>query len=162
MLVGVAFANVAGAAPYQLDGLGAGCVEPGNSNTVHGNGFSKDSNVGVFVGDEQVGVLQSDAGGVVDGAFTVPSDFPTGDTQVKLVGPSPKGTRTLTFDMTVGCTGPEAGAGGATNGEGSGTGALAFTGGNVGMTVGIASALLVVGVAFLAARRKKSTSDVAS
>jgi LPXTG-motif cell wall-anchored protein len=148
-----ASATAAGAAAYRLDGLGAGCTEPGSSNTAHGNGFTGGANVAVVLGSATIGTLVADSDGVVDGGFTVPSNFPTGSTSVKLTGPSARGEHTLTFQFQVGnCS---VVTGGAEISASSGGGALAFTGGNTGMIVGISAALLLLGGALIVSRRRK-------
>lgn len=163
-VVGATYATTAtaGAASYQLNGLGAECTEPGSSNTVHGNGFTAGASVDVIVGDTVATTLVADDSGfgAVDGSFTVPSKFPNGNTTVRLEGPSSSGTRTLTFPLQVGnCAAPPPG-GGAVNVSGGaagagGGGALAFTGGNTGLIVGVSAALLLLGGTLFASSRRR-------
>lgn len=160
VFVGCFSMNAFGAA-YQLDGLGASCTEPGNSNTVHGNGFTPGSSVGVVVGSNQIGALPASSGGIVDGGFTIPASAAQGNTTLMLVGTGQHGPRTLSFDLQVGnCSGAQVeGIGVTEGGSTGGTGALAFTGGNVGMTVGIAAAALVLGISLFAASKKRKQAE---
>jgi hypothetical protein len=163
LVLGATFATMtsAGAASYQLNGLGAGCTEPGSSNTVHGNGFTAGSSVDVILGNTVLRSLVADDSGfgAVDGSFTVPSSFPNGSTTVRLEGPSSSGTRTLTFPLQVGnCAAPTPGGGAVSisGGAAGGGGALAFTGGNTGLIVGVSAALLLLGgTLFVSSRRRR-------
>jgi hypothetical protein len=163
LLVGILAAPSFGAG-YQLNGLGSGCTEPGNSNTVHGNKFDVGSDVSIVLGGQVIGVVQADAGGNVSGSFAVPAGASTGTTSLKLEGSGPDGARTLSFELKVGgCSESQDVSGGAASeGSGGGSGTLAFTGGDTGMTVGIAAAVLVVGVAFVVAARKRRAGSEAS
>ena len=97
---------------------------------------------------------QADSGGVVDATVDdSPLDTPSGSHTIKVIGTGKDGAPwTLSFGICVNFCDGEGGA--ATAGAG-GSGQLAFTGGDIGMTVGIGAAIVVVGAALVLAVRKR-------
>jgi hypothetical protein len=166
-------AQTGGGSGYQFDAVRNACSEPGETNSIHGNFFAPGSTVSVVLQGTTIGTLAAGANGVVDGTFTVPSNAPTGQVTIQLVGQNQSGApRTLSFTLQIGgCTAPGAGGGGAAAGGGgqaagrgagqaagggAGGGALAFTGGSVGLLVGIGAAAMVLGgAAVVGARRRR-------
>lgn len=134
---GFAFAQTG----YQLDGV-SGELTPGSTIHVHSNCWLAGNPVEVHIDSTLLGALIADAGGVVDGDFTLPANIATGPHKIILTGTDcNRVARTQTFDIDVKSK------------------SLAFTGGDIGTSLAVGAAALLVGsTAVVGSRRRRHAS----
>jgi LPXTG-motif cell wall-anchored protein len=146
-------AGPANAAPYQLDFISSGQLRPGDSATIHGNGYRANSSVElrlVCTGTTvTLGSLPTDEVGVFDGSLTIPPGTTLGACEVQAVGRTSSGeTKVLKYairivDTVVLDSGPISGI----------PQLLPKTGAAVRTTLEVAAGLVLLGVVALFASR---------
>jgi hypothetical protein len=138
---GVAASQTTG---YQLDGV----TVNGSTLHVHSNCWAAGGGVDVTIASTNpvsIGTIVANSAGIIDGDLTIPADHLTaGVHTITLTGRDCNGNaRTQSFEITL------------SGSSSSSSGALAFTGGNIAMLLGIGAALVIVGTSAVMGFRRR-------
>lgn len=131
--------------------ISSSTLVPGEHATVEGDDdcFEHDSPVNVGLGPTTtLGSFASTKSGSVTAGVTIPAGARLGPSTITLNGPDPAGVAT-TYSIPVTIVAA------LTSSSGSRAGALAFTGHDEGILIGIGAALMAVGVGVTAATRRR-------
>jgi hypothetical protein len=141
-LLGLASGAAHAQTGYQLDNISSSVVAPGGTVTVYVNGCKPQSSATITLESDPVVLATVNAGtnGVVQATVTIPSDTTLGKhTIVVRCTDRSDAAKVVSFPITVG-----------TGGSG-----LPTTGGNIGLSLGIAAIAAGVGVTLLASTRRR-------
>ncbi len=134
-------------------------LDPGDSLTVSGNGFTAGAQVVVTIASEPVvlATVNANAQGAFSVTAVIPADFPEGNHTIKASGASPTGTLVLETPVQVGGavasqSSPTTVAGTAAGSQGT----LPFTGSSTLIMLAVALGLLGAGALFIVGYRRTS------
>jgi hypothetical protein len=161
-------APVSQAAEYSLDATNDTLYTPGETGTIHGNGFAPGSEANLTLEPEEqvqgfiqtaggvaIATLPVDANGVVDGSFVIPENTAVGKYSLVLSGPafSGAGTHTIRYAIEIVDQKPA---------DHQATPALGVTGSESDRWLAIGLALVLLGGVALVGRRMTGRRTIAA